>query len=390
MITHFFGKTQELSEGYWKGELKLQENNILSFIFTVDKNQRITIQNAEERILLKESIKENDSLQYYFSSFPNYLIFKINSKKRISGFFVNPDRKINQARLAFNAKYYGDNEPTYLGKNDTLLDAKWEVYFNSNSEDKFPSIGKFKQEKSKLTGTFLTESGDFRFLSGSFKKNKLILFSFDGAHVFLFTATLKNDTLKGEFFSGSHYQTNWIGYKNEAFELENPDSLTYMVKDTFAFNFKTTNDDEYTYPNEALKNKVVIIQILGTWCPNCLDETVFYKELYKEYNHLGLEIIAIAYETPESFDGKVKRINRYIENKEIEYPILVGGNASKKECSEDFHMLNDITSFPTSIFINKEGKVIKIHTGFNGPGTGKIYTDYKKKTKNLIERLLKE
>lgn len=386
----FTGNATELREGYWKGELKLVDNNVLPFVFSVDKNQKITIINAEERILLKESILKNDSLQYYFLSFPNFLIFQVESEKRISGSFVNPDRKNKHARVDFNGKYFGKEIPKYCGNKENKVNGKWQVSFDPDTEHNFPAIGIFNQEKNKVTGTFLTETGDFRFLSGSFKKNKLMISSFDGAHVFLFTATLKNDTLKGEFISGSGYKTNWIGFKNENFKLENPDSLTYMVKDDFSFNFKTVEGQNYNYPNEELKNKVVIVQILGTWCPNCLDETIFYKELYEEYKDLGLEIIAVAYERPESFEDKVQRINRFTKNKVVNYPILVGGDASKEDCSKDFDMLNEISSFPTSIFINKEGKVVKIHTGFNGPGTGEIYTDYKIKTKILIERLLKE
>ena len=386
----FTGNATELREGYWKGELKLIDNNVLPFVFLVDNNQKITVINAEERILLKESIPINDSIQYYFSSFPNFLIFKVDSEKRISGSFVNPDRENEFARIEFNGNYFGKKIPKYSGNKKNEVNGKWQVSFDPDTEHNFPAIGIFKQEKNKVTGTFLTETGDFRFLSGSFKNNQLLISSFDGAHVFLFTATLNNDTLKGEFISGSGYKTNWIGFKNENFKLENPDSLTYMVKDEFSFNFNTVEGKDYAYPNEELKNKVVIIQILGTWCPNCLDETMFYKELYEDYNKMGLEIIGVAYESPEDFDKKVRRINRFTENKEVNYPILIGGHASKNDSSKDFDMLNEISSFPTSIFINKEGKVVKIHTGFNGPGTGDIYKNYKTKTKILIERLLKE
>ena len=390
IVLHISGNTEELKEGYWNGELKLQENKALSFIFYVNDDQIITILNAEEMVFLNKPIQINDSTQYFFSNFPNFLIFKIHSEKHISGYFKNPDRKRNHSKIELKGEYFGSKKPKIFGNDKNEINGKWQVSFDPDTENKFIAIGMFKNDKNKITGTFLTETGDFRFLSGSFNNNKLTISSFDGAHVFLFTAELKDDTLKGNFLSGNHYTTNWIAFKNDSFKLENPDSLTYMIKDNLSFNFKSLDSKDYVYPNEELKNKVVIIQILGTWCPNCLDETVFYNELYKDYNNLGLEIIGVAYESPESFDEKVKRIIRFSENKNVQYPILVGGKASKKKSSIDFHMLNQISSFPTSIFINKNGKVIKIHTGFNGPGTGQIYIDYKKKTKILIERLLKE
>lgn len=391
LFTHLFSRASEIKEGSWVGKLFLQENNELYFNFEVDKNQKVTINNGKERVEMKTLIHENDSLKIYFSNFPNYLIFKINAQNdnKLNGYFVNPDRK-KHSRIAFSAEYYEFFGIEDIGDEFQNIEGNWQIAFSPNSESEYPAIGKFEQNYHSISGTFLTETGDYRFLRGSIIDNKLKLSSFDGAHVFLFTATLKNDTLKGEFLSGNHWKTNWIGFKNEKFELKNPDSITYMVKDTFTFNFKTTNGENYNFPNAELKNKVVIVQILGSWCPNCLDETIFYKELFEEYHDLGLEIIGVAYETPKSFEEKVKRIDCFIKNKEINYPVLIGGNASKKECSEDFNMLNSISSFPTSIFINKYGEVVKIHTGFNGPGTGEIYTDYKIKTKELIERLLNE
>ncbi|WP_107039748.1 TlpA family protein disulfide reductase [Brumimicrobium mesophilum] len=391
LFTHLFSSASEIKEGSWIGKLHLPENNELPFNFEVDNNQEIVIKNGKERVEMNPLTFENDSLKIYFSSYPNYLIFKIDSlnENKLSGYFVNPDRK-NHSRIALTAKFHESFGTVDLGDDYQNIDGNWQIAFNSNSSSEYPAIGKFEQSNHSISGTFLTETGDYRFLSGSIINNELKLSTFDGAHIFMFNATLQDDTLRGEFLSGNHWKTNWIGFKNEDFQLKNPDSLTYMVKDDFKFNFQTLEGKEYVYPNKKLQNKVVIVQILGTWCPNCMDETVFYNELYEEYNHLGLEIIGVAYETPLSFEEKVQRINRFTKNKEVSYTVLVGGQASKEATSKDFNMLNKISSFPTSIFINKYDEVVKIHTGFNGPGTGEIYTEYKMKTKELIEKLLQE
>jgi len=391
LFTQLFSRASDIKEGSWVGKLHLQESNELSFVFEVDNKNKIVIKNGKERIEMNSLTQENDSLKVYFSSFPNYLIFKIDSlnKNNLAGYFVNPDRK-KHSRIAFSAEFYESFGIEDLGDEVQNIEGNWQVAFSPNSSSEYPAIGKFEQNNHIISGTFLTETGDYRFLTGSMVDNKLKLSTFDGAHIFMFNATLKDDTLKGEFLSGNHWKTNWIGFKNEKIKLKDPDSLTYMVKDNFAVNFETTERKNYKIPNKELKNKVVIVQILGTWCPNCLDETLFYNELYEKYNHLGLEIIGVAYESPKSFEDKVERINRYTKNKEVKYEVLVGGQASKDECSLDFNMVNQISSFPTSFFINKYGEVVKIHTGFNGPGTGEIYIEYKKKIIELIERLLNE
>jgi len=386
-------QAQELKTGYWTGQLKIQQSHHIRFAFEVDEQQNITLHNGEERIKMNRLKFENDSIKVYFSSFPNYLIFQVDTLKRpkLNGYFVNPDR-VHHKRIAFHARF-SDNESSIFQQPPKAqnITGKWQVIFSPNASDEYPAIGKFKQNHNDVTGTFLTETGDYRFLNGVMYKNNLLqLTCFDGAHVFLFTAQLENDTLKGKFFSGNHRKTDWIGVRNKNFQLKNPYSITYMINKNFSFRFPKPDGEEYHFPNKETQGKVVIVQILGTWCPNCLDETNYYKKLYKKYNDKGLKIIGVAYEDPKTFKEQADRVKRYIHTQKIDYTILVGGKASKETSAKDFDMLNDITSFPTSIFINRQGEVVKIHTGFNGPGTGEIYTEYKKETDQLIQRLLNE
>jgi hypothetical protein len=53
-------------------------------------------------------------------------------------------------------------------------------------------------------------------------------------------------------------------------------------------------------------------------------------------------------------------------------------------------MLNHVISFPTTIIIDKKGKVRNIHTGFSGPATGDYYLDYITEFNHLIDELLAE
>ena len=127
---------------------------------------------------------------------------------------------------------------------------------------------------------------------------------------------------------------------------------------------------------------------MGTWCPNCLDESKYYKDLYSTYHDKGLEIVTVCYETGVGFEDYVANVNRLKNKLGLEFTFLIGGSAKKDLASKHFNTLNKITSFPTSIFIGKDGRVERVHTGFNGPGTGQYFLDYKDKTTQLIERLL--
>ena len=115
---------------------------------------------------------------------------------------------------------------------------------------------------------------------------------------------------------------------------------------------------------------------------------MYYKSLYDKYHEDGLEIISVCYEAGKTEENQIASIKRYKEQLGVDFNFIIGGGASKNKAANDFNMLNDIISFPTSIFIGRDGQVERVHTGFNGPGTGAYYTDYVRKTNSLIETLL--
>lgn len=385
--------SQRIKKGIWRAELKLNETTNLPFQLEIKRTKKKTslaIINGEEKIILRNENPLFDTLIYSFPLFNTELRFHVDSKKQLTGYWNNYNK--NDYKLPFTAVL--SKAPRF---DDTVstegiadFNGKWETYFGINSPDKYPALGVFEQNKNKLTGTFLTETGDYRFLEGNVYGANLYLSCFDGSHAFLFTGELDNDTITGKFLSGKHWSTDWSAINNEAFELINPDSLTYVSDSTSSINF-TLNDlkhKSFSYPNEELKDKVVIIQIMGTWCPNCMDETRYFKELYNKYHNDGLEIISICYEAGENEETYYERVASYKEKLDLDFTFLIGGKASKGIASEHFNTLNQVISFPTSIFIDRNGKIQRIHTGFNGPSTGAYYTEYVTKTNQIIIEML--
>ena len=374
---------------FWKGKLQIKEHLQLPFLLQSDSKHQFKIINDKETIRLQHE-RKGDSLLLHFPAYSNYLIIE-QTQQKLKGYFVQPDRSEHR-RIPFTAVRINDSAIwNQSDKSNKKIEGQWKTTFKIGTTNTYAAIGTFQQSKNgKITGTFMTETGDYRFLQGAFSNDSLFMSTFDGAHAFLFTATFNNDTLSGRFYSGSHWKTDWIAMKSDSEMLRDPKELTYMTNDQMSLSFLTTDSSTFKYPADSLKNHVIIFQILGTWCPNCLDETQFYKELYTDYHEQGLEIIGIAYENPTSFHHQVERIERFRMNKSVPYPIFVGGEASKQVASNDFDMLNTISSFPTSIFIDRSGNVVRIHTGFNGPGTGKVYEKYTKETRHFIESLLRE
>ena len=392
----FAQNNQKITTGMWVGELQLTPSDVLPFLFKVyKKNSSIhfNIHNGEEKIELEPPKIVDDSIHLSFPYFNSKLVCVFNKTNCISGYWHNLDKGENY-KIPFSAHPSIKRRFSHINKQTSVLNVngKWEVEFGFNSNNPYPAIGVFSQKKKSnhVTGTFLTETGDYRFLEGKTTKDSLFLSCFDGAHAFLFKAVItKNNTLVGRFFSGTHWQNEWKGGKNNEFKLTSPDELTYLIDGgDLSFNLKLLDGTLYSYPKNIAKNKVIIIQIMGTWCPNCLDETLFYKTLYDKYHDRGLEIISVAYEVGKNHDEYVKRVNKLKNKLDLNFTFLIGGQAKKELASTHFQALNQIISFPTSIFIDQKGDIVQIHTGFNGPGTGTYYSDYKRKTIMMLEYLL--
>lgn len=394
----FFGQTDQLPKlkiGAWTGHLSLASNAELPFQIKVEgsgRNYTVSVINGEEMITLEKGKNINDSIHFSFPSFNSKLVVKNKGKKKLKGYWLNLNKGANY-KIPFTAKY-GYTTRFNVGKipqTFPYLDGKWETTFEPGTKNSYKGVGLFHQSENKVEGTFRTETGDFRFLEGNVTLDSLFLSCFDGSHAFLIKSRIVQDSMYGDFYSGTHWKGKWIAKCNEAFELGHPDSLTYLInEDPFSFSLKDLSGKDFTFPNDTYTNKVTIIQIMGTWCPNCMDETMYFKELYDQYNSQGLEIIAVGYEVGNSFEEHVEKINRLRNKYKLPFQFLVGGAANKGLASEHFKMLNKIISFPTAIFIGKDGTVRKVHTGFNGPGTGEYYTEYVKETEAFIQSLLQE
>lgn len=385
-----------LKSGQWTGSLQLNDSVSLPFeVFLKQENKgqpEITIFNGEERIVLKNKLTRKDSIIVTFPVFDSELHLTINSKKVLKGYWLNLNKKGNYT-IPCTLTYGYSSRFKHIPNNLTVnhFPERWKSVFEPGEEGEYPAVGLFKTKGNELNGTFLTETGDYRFLAGNLTTDSLYVSCFDGSHAFLFTAQRTKDHLDGQFYSGKHWHSRWIADADPNFELRNPDSITFLVnKEAFHFELNDLNGDNFSFPNKQFENKVTVIQIMGTWCPNCMDETRYLKTLYKEYHPKGLEIISIGYEVGDTQQEHIQKIKTLQDRLDLNFTFLVGGSANKNLASTHFSMLNQIVSFPTMILLDRMGNVRLIHTGFNGPGTGDYYKEFDLNFKKLLDELISE
>ncbi len=379
-----------LKEGSWRMALTVQDAKELPFIFTTTK-KGIEIHNAEERIPITDITIKDDSITIKMDVYEGVLKGKFTDENTITGEFA----KVSLDRFVPFTATYGETKrfPNEKEEANTNITGNWETVFSPNVEaDRYIAKGIFQQEGNIVTGTFRTTTGDYRYLEGTLNGDQLQLSTFDGAHAFLFTATVTDSTMTGEFQSGNHWKEPFTAKRNENYELPDAKSLTYIKEgyDEFNFSFPDVDGNMISVSDENLKDKVRIVQIMGTWCPNCLDESTYYSNYAK--NNPDVKFIAVAFEYAKTKEKAFNNIKRLQQRLHIPYPIVLAqfGTSDKKKAQEKLPMLNHVLSYPTTIFIDKKGNVRRIHTGFNGPATGDKYFDFVNDFENFVSELKNE
>jgi thiol-disulfide isomerase/thioredoxin len=386
--------------GYYSASLRLNDSTVLPFTFEIRYDLDlyfIDFINAKERITVTEISTAGDSLFFRMPVFDSEFRCRMEGDT-IRGKWINharKDKNIIPFKATYRPKKCGTED--FFGENYYFsLDGRWECDFSPNTADEYKAIGAFRQDYSykTATGTFLTETGDYRYLEGRLSDDKTFyLACFDGAHAFLFTGKVKGDSIvDGRFYSGAHWEEPWVAKRNDKAELRNPDSLTWLKPGHTGidFSFKNTEGKEVSLKDAKFKNKVVIVQLMGTWCPNCMDETKFLAPFYDKYKAKGLEVVALAFERTDDFAKAVSNVSRSKARFGADYEFLITMKTGNKQAAEALPMLNAVMAFPTTIYIDKKGRVRKIYTGFNGPATGDAYTTYVEETTRFVEKLLAE
>ena len=217
-------------------------------------------------------------------------------------------------------------------------------------------------------------------MHGGYKENKIVLSTFNGSRAYLFEAEMNKDSIEGVMYAGNHSKTIVKGVLDNDFELSNEYSLTSLKgkNQKFDFSFENTLGKLISIDDKFYDGKSMVVQLMGSWCSNCLDESKFYVDYMNKNELKDIEFVALAFEYAKTKDDALNSIQKLKKQLGINYPILLAqyGSSDKSRALEKFPMLNKIISYPTTIFLNKNKDVIKIHTGFNGPATGEKYTEF--------------
>lgn len=352
----------------------------------IDNDGRWIIHNGSENIMIESLVLLEDSFYLQLPLFDTHM-----SGRLVNGVLVGS--WTDRSRENYQISFTGKPAATIAIPPANSPELRYHIVFSPNdSSSASAGIALLQRHGDIVTGTVLTETGDYRFLEGRANDDSLWLSAFDGTHLFYLKSTIKGDSLvDGIFLSGSHWQQPWIGVLDDQTALRDPFDIT---RSSISCNpvLQLTNSSGIltTLDSSIWNGHVSIIQIMGSWCPNCTDESRFLKSIYDKYAERGLQIIPVAFERGSDVSAACARVQKQFNQLGLNYPFYYGGQSGKDKAREVFPFLDKVRSFPTTIFIDRQGCIRKIYTGFYGPGTGDEYTAHSSAIENFVDSLINE
>lgn len=375
---------------------QLLRNDHRNIVFNIDEKRdgkylSWVIKNAEERLAVTMFKETRDSL---IVSLP-FFEAEIYLKKTMDG-YSGQWKKTGSKGDVFMPIEIKKSTLRYqlpITKKQINLSGRWRAVFTNNEGATSDAIAELKQVGNQLTGSILTSTGDYRFLEGVANGDSLLMSTFDGTHAFFFSAKINNDggLEQGIFASGSTSLQKWEAVRDATIELDETGVLMKAKDSTqkIKFKFPDLNGNVVSTEDARYKGKVLIIQIMGSWCPNCMDETAFLSKYYHDNKNLGIEVIGLAYEYTTDFEKAKNNLLRFKNRFNVEYPMLITGVTSSDplRTEKTLPMMTPIKAFPSMIIVGKDGLVKKTHAGYAGPATGVHHEKFKTEFNEMIHEL---
>lgn len=255
-----------------------------------------------------------------------------------------------------------------------------------------PRVFELRNGPAGLEGTMISNTGDYGHFSGSVRGNHFALAHFDGAFVYLLTGELRGDTLRGRFHAGLRTETPYLAVRSTgAPHLKAPTAITGAdTTAAFRFAFPDLDGRVVTERDPRFRGKVVLVDIFGSWCPTCHDAAPALGRLYRKYRGRGLEMVGLAYEVTGDTAVDGRQVRRYRDKFKIGFPLLLAGINDTESAAATLPQLHGFTSFPTTVFLGRDGRVRRVYAGFYGPATGPQHDRLVAEFEHEIERLLNE
>ncbi|MCX6133478.1 MAG: TlpA disulfide reductase family protein [Ignavibacteriales bacterium] len=379
----------------WKGTVSLADKKQLPFVVYLDLTPPAPsgyFLNGTEQTPIPEIHHAGDSLTFVFSEY-GAAMQSVWKGGKLTGTFLR-FRK-DTVSNPFEASPSTAPEATTKAKapSDIPLVGKYQVFMKNREGIDSGSVATFWSRGDSVFGTFIAADGDLGLMCGKQEGNSVQLGRFSGWQGQLMELTRTQNQWSGTLYYRMPPATSFTLVPRPTASLDVRSARQTTMKDSrkpFAFTGTTVLGDTVTNLDTRYKGKVVLIDIMGTWCHNCMDASPLLQKLFTEFNGQGLEVVGLSFELTGDFNAARKNLLLYEERYGITFPVLYCGSLDNANVeARTRSQLNNFFAYPTTLFVDRNGVVQQIHEGFKGPGTGEEYQNEVNLYYETVQKLLK-
>jgi len=380
--------------GMWTGALDVGENKHIPFRLFLDLNSATPagyFLNGPEQTSIPEILVHGDSLSLLFSEYGAAMRGIWDGKEWRGRFFrYRTDTSSNYFAVA--PEHVIKDRPVSGSSAGLPLLGDYQANISSVLGIDSTTRAKFWMKGDSIFGTLIAPDGDYGLLAGIQIGSKATLTRFTGWQAFLLELERQDTHWTGRLYTRSGKPMELTLIPQPVLATEQHSSMSTTIKNwkkPFTFFGTTSTGKVLSSEDPSLKNKALLIDIMGTWCHNCMDAAPLLQQISSEFGKDGLVVIGLAFEISDNPEVAKKNLGLFQKRYGLTYPMLFCGSTNDENVGQKLRsQLNNFSGYPTTLFLNKKGIVKSIHVGFHGPGTGEEYQrqvqQYYKTVRELI------
>jgi thiol-disulfide isomerase/thioredoxin len=380
--------------GSWEGTVVVDGMTIPFRLEISGKDAKLqgAFLNGDERVTSSRGEQVRDAIRLNFDQYAETLNASLDNGQ-LTGMIEGKFGPGPPTSLPFQAKRFVAQPDPPAG---TVPDigGLWEIEVKS---PKGESAWRFivRQSGADVSAAILRVDGDTGALTGRYRDGKFVLSHFSGERPYLMDVAPQPDgslAITLNDYGGKRELPAYRPADARAKGLPEPTDPAQHTRVAdpsvpFQFRFPDLAGRMVSNTDARFLGKVVLVNITGSWCPNCHDEAPFLADLYRRYRERGLEIVALDFEEQEQM-ADLARLRAFVWHYGIQYSVLVGGNP--EDVNQKIPQLVNLNSWPTTVFIGRDGLVKSIHAGFASPASGDFNGQLKAEITARVEALLAE
>lgn len=396
LISTGFAAAQTPPDGSWRGELRINEDPVPFNFEIAGKGARrtLTLVNGDRHDDYELTQRPNGEWGAVLGTFSSELVLRPGAdSENWTGSFRNLASNRQAFDLPFTAGHgRTDRFAVSTARAPVNVNGAWRIDVVSKRPAPH-QVAELRQDGDRVTGVLLTVVGDSRRLQGNIVGDELFLSTFTGpAPVYLRAKVKPDGTLDGSLSFGAFVTLKFTGAKDDAIALPDPFTVTEIRDSATPLDLilPDVTGRQTALSDPRFRGKVVVLQILGSWCPNSIDESRFLTDWRGKNLGRGVEVVSAAFEVASELDAARPALEAYRRELDVEHTLLYGGGQDKVAAGAHFPQLSAVNAYPTLLFLDRQGRVRAIHSGFSSPDTGVHYEAFVARFNATVDALLNE